>query len=146
VTIDDGLEAPPATRGPIGFHPDDGENRNFSGAIDPTGMTLEEVLPLLRRAVAECLDAQFAEAAVETATGGSKGGLLTKVDPHSLSPDRPLTSLGMDSMRGIQLQSILESRFTVQLPDELMFEPDATIKTLGNGTLRFKLYTIFSKL
>lgn len=34
-------------------------------------------------------------------------------------------------MRGIQLQALLEAMFTVQLPDELMFEPDATLRTLA---------------
>jgi acyl carrier protein len=55
------------------------------------------------------------------------------VDPRSLSEDKPLAALGMDSMRGVQLQAILEKSFTIQLPDELLFEPDATLRTIGNA-------------
>ena len=58
-----------------------------------------------------------------------------QVDPRSLSPDKPLVALGMDSMRGVQLQALLEKKFTVQLPDELLFEPDATLTTIGNALI-----------
>jgi len=80
-------------------------------AIDPTGVPLEQVISILREAVATCVGC----------------------DPASLRADLPLMALGMDSMRGIQLQGILEKRFTVQLPDELMFEPDATLMTIGSA-------------
>jgi acyl carrier protein len=52
------------------------------------------------------------------------------VSVNSLIVNKPLISLGLDSMQSIQLQSMLEENFTILLPDELLFEPDATIQTL----------------
>lgn len=79
-------------------------------AVDPTGQPLEFVLGILKRAVATCVEQDNAE------------GIATDV---------PLMHLGMDSLRGVQLQALLERKFTVPLPEELMFEPDATLRTIG---------------
>jgi acyl carrier protein len=114
-------------------------------AIDPTGLPMCDVLLTLQQAVAECIDAGSDETADSdpqdnTENGSAAGtgagaGVRARQDPSILSPDVPLTSLGMDSMRGIQLQVLLESRFTVQLPDELMFEQDATLRTIAHGKI-----------
>ena len=118
-------------------------------AIDPTGLPMCDVLLTLQQAVAECIDAGSDEtadsdpqdntengsAAGTGAGAGAGAGVRARQDPSILSPDVPLTSLGMDSMRGIQLQVLLESRFTVQLPDELMFEQDATLRTIAHGKI-----------
>lgn len=101
------------------------------GPLDPTGLPLEEILLSLQQAVAECLDAEAAENSLMDDSRGT--GATGKQDPSLLSLDKSLVALGMDSMRGIQLQAVLEARFTVQLPDELMFEPDCTLRTIGNG-------------
>ena len=125
---DDGLEVATATK----VAADGGGSTHTStnaGAVDPTGMAAEELLPALQQAVAECLEAQAAEAEIDA--GGAKRASVKKIDPLRLSPDASLVALGMDSMRGIQLQALLEALFTVQLPDELMFEPDATLRTLA---------------
>ena len=95
-------------------------------AINPTGLPMNDILSILQQAVAECIDAD------RTGTGtGIRAGLLS--DPSQLPANVPLLSLGMDSMRSIQLQALLECRFTVRLPDELMFEPDATLSTIAHG-------------
>ena len=114
-------------------------------AIDPTGLPMCDVLLTLQQAVAECIDADSGETAHSytqdnmksgpAAGAGGGAGVSARQDPSMLSPDVPLISLGMDSMRGIQLQALLESRFTVQLPDELMFEPDATLRTIAHGKI-----------
>ena len=54
----------------------------------------------------------------------------------------PLSSLVslFISMRGIQLQALLESKFSVALPDELMFEQDATLRTLATGEENLRLF------
>ena len=133
--VDDGLEA---TTAAVPRFDSDHQDSSSSGdgqtaavvvAIDPTGLSIQEVLPQLQRAVAECLEAQAAEAQIDA--GGSHRAAVVTVAPSSLSPDASLVALGMDSMRGIQLQALLEAMFTVQLPDELMFEPDATLRTLA---------------
>ena len=166
---DDGLEAATAAvprSTTIDYdhdHQDGSSSSGVSEAIDPTGLSVNEVLPQLQRAVAECLEAQAAEAQIDA--GGSHRAQVVAVEASGLSPDGkqttshpfnpfppPLThplihphtlltcalnntvslvALGMDSMRGIQLQALLEAMFTVQLPDELMFEPDATLRTLA---------------
>jgi acyl carrier protein len=59
--------------------------------------------------------------------------ILVNKPYQSLPTDVPLMRLGMDSMRGIELQSLIEKRFSVQLPEALMFEPDATIFTLAHA-------------
>lgn len=38
-------------------------------------------------------------------------------------------------MKGVELQAILESKFTIPIPDELMFEPDATLETIANSLI-----------
>ena len=126
---DDGLEAAVTRSTTIDDNQDNNNNNGDGGAIDPTGMSVSEVLPQLQRAVAECLEAQAAEAQIDA--GGTHRAAVVAVDSSSLSPDVSLVALGMDSMRGIQLQALLEAMFTVQLPDELMFEPDATLRTLA---------------
>ena len=131
---DDGLEvaattATHKTSGISASSSSSGDSNSNAGAIDPTGMAAEELLPALQQAVAECLEAQAAEAEIDA--GGAQRAPVKKIDPRRLSPDASLVALGMDSMRGIQLQALLEALFTVQLPDELMFEPDATLRTLA---------------
>lgn len=83
-------------------------------AIDPTGQPLEYVLKTLQKAVAICTE---------------------QSDSDGIDTDVPLMNLGMDSLRGVQLQSILERKFTVPLPEELMFEADATLRTIGNALI-----------
>jgi acyl carrier protein len=77
--------------------------------MDPTGQPLFKVLHRLTHAVGQCLHK----------------------DPAQISISAPLVSLGMDSMQSIALQSILDASFTLSLPDELMFETDATLSTLA---------------
>jgi len=105
----DGIEASAAAmEGPGG-----GVIERDEDAIDPTGQPLEFVLEALKKAVSVCTE-----------------------QPHAfegIAVDVPLMNLGMDSLRGVQLQCILERKFTVPLPDELMFEPDATLRTIGNA-------------
>ena len=81
-------------------------------AVDPTGQPLDFVLGILKRAVATCVEQD---------------------NPEGIATDVPLMHLGMDSLRGVQLQALLERKFTVPLPEELMFEPDATLKTIGTS-------------
>lgn len=78
--------------------------------MDPTGRPKEEVLAILFQVIATCTGRQLSE----------------------IVPDVPLVALGMDSMRGIELQSELERKFTVMLPDELLFESDVTLQTICN--------------
>jgi acyl carrier protein len=80
-------------------------------AIDPTGLPVEQILVDVQKAVS----------------------ILVNKPYQSLPTDVPLMRLGMDSMRGIELQSLIEKRFSVQLPEALMFEPDATIFTLAHA-------------
>ena len=103
----DGIEASAAPSQGLG-----GPVEHDDDAIDPTGQPLEEVLAALKRAVAICTEQSNSDA---------------------IATDVPLMNLGMDSLRGVQLQSILERKFTVPLPEELMFEPDATLRTIGNA-------------
>ena len=91
-------------------------------AVDPTGLPMNDILFILQQAVSECIDADRT---------GIRTGM--RADPSKLPADVPLLSLGMDSMRSIQLQTLLESRFTIHLSDELMFEPDATLSTIAHG-------------
>ncbi len=84
-----------------------------SEKIDPTGMPLSFILEQLRQVVASC-----------------SGSDISSVDVKI-----PLSRLGLDSMQGIQLQTQLESKFTVLLPDELLFDPDATLTTIGNSLI-----------
>lgn len=86
-------------------------NEDGTTLIDPTGQPVKEVLAILTNAVGKCLGR----------------------DPSTISTTAPLASLGMDSMQSIQLQSILDSSFSVGLPDELMFEIDATLVTLAES-------------
>lgn len=78
--------------------------------MDPTGRPKEEVLAILYQVVADCTGRHVSE----------------------IVADVPLASLGMDSMRGIELQSGLERKFTIMLPDELLFESDVTLQTICN--------------
>jgi len=83
---------------------------DIDSPMDPTGRPKEEVLAVLYQVVAACTGRHVSE----------------------IIPDVPLVSLGMDSMRGIELQSGLERKFTVMLPDELLFESDVTLQTICN--------------
>ena len=85
----------------------------FAGPIDPTGLPLEDILLSLQQAVAECLDSEAAECShIDDSSSMSDSQLLnrSKQDPSLLSLDKSLIALGMDSMRGIQLQAVLEAR------------------------------------
>ena len=85
----------------------------FAGPIDPTGLPLEDILLSLQQAVAECLDSEAAECShTDDSSSMSDSQLLnrSKQDPSLLSLDKSLIALGMDSMRGIQLQAVLEAR------------------------------------
>ena len=140
--VDDGLEGfipAPMTQYIPGNGEDVGVGVPGIPAIDPTGLPLEEIILSLQQAVAECLDAEDAENTLTDDHDDGRGVSVgrSRRDPSLLSMDKSLVALGMDSMRGIQLQAVLESRFTVQLPDELMFEPDATLRTIGNGKAEY---------
>ena len=87
----------------------------LAGPIDPSGLPLEDILLSLQQAVAECLDSEAAECShADDSSSMSDSRLLhrSKQDPSLLSLDKSLIALGMDSMRGIQLQAVLEARFT----------------------------------
>ena len=87
----------------------------LAGPIDPSGLPLEDILLSLQQAVAECLDSEAAECShADDSSSMSDSRLLhrSKQDPSLLSLDKSLIALGMDSMRGIQLQAVLEARFS----------------------------------
>ena len=44
-----------------------------------------------------------------------------------MNPEAPLLALGLDSMQGMQLHSLLEERFAFPIPESIMFEPDTTL-------------------
>lgn len=57
----------------------------------------------------------------------SSSQLLTPIDPHA-----PLVSLGLDSMTLVQFKGVLENRFfCVDIPDEYLFTPLATLDELA---------------
>ncbi|CAB1114142.1 unnamed protein product [Ectocarpus sp. CCAP 1310/34] len=56
---------------------------------------------------------------------------ILKADASAIPMDAPLATLGLDSMEAMQLMSLLEERFSVTIPDEVMFEPDTTLMTLA---------------
>lgn len=102
---DDGLEATTVAV-PRSTTIDQDNSSSSSGgdddrAIDPTGLSVIEVLPQLQKAVAECLEAQAAEAQIDA--GGSKRASVVTVAPSSLSPDVSLVALGMDRYDSIYL-------------------------------------------
>jgi acyl-CoA synthetase (AMP-forming)/AMP-acid ligase II/acyl carrier protein len=77
--------------------------------IDPLGKTKEEIIAALQGIVGSCL----------------------KRDPSSIPINKPLASVGIDSMTGITIQTLLDQRFTVAIPEQLIFEMDATIETMA---------------
>jgi acyl carrier protein len=79
--------------------------------IDPTGMPVQFILDQLRQVVANC----------------------SGCDVKAIEVKIPMARLGLDSMQGIQLQTQLEAKFTVLLPDELLFDPDTTLTTIANS-------------
>eukprot|EP00904_Undaria_pinnatifida_P011866 jgi/Undpi1/780/HiC_scaffold_10.g04244.m1 len=56
---------------------------------------------------------------------------ILKADPSSIPTDAPLGALGLDSMEAMQLMALLEERFNVKLPDDVMMEADTTLTTLA---------------
>lgn len=93
-------------------------NEDGTVPIDPTGQPVGDVLAILTNAVSKTLGR----------------------DASSISTFEPLARLGMDSMQSIQLQSILDSSFSVGLPDELLFETDATLVTLAEALVSGGVY------
>eukprot|EP00904_Undaria_pinnatifida_P011854 jgi/Undpi1/779/HiC_scaffold_10.g04243.m1 len=57
--------------------------------------------------------------------------MILKADPSSIPTDAPLGALGLDSMEAMQLMALLEERFNVKLPDDVMMEADTTLTTLA---------------
>lgn len=53
----------------------------------------------------------------------------------SLSADTPIASLGLDSMKIFELQETISRKFTIQLADEIIFNPDATIRSLSEALI-----------
>eukprot|EP01042_Synura_sphagnicola_P025495 gene25495-32753_t len=43
--------------------------------------------------------------------------------------------MGLDSAQGIHLQALLDHRFTVPIPEALMFETDTTLTTIGHSLI-----------
>eukprot|EP00752_Nemacystus_decipiens_P001493 g1467.t1 len=56
---------------------------------------------------------------------------ILKADPTAIPTDAPLGALGLDSMEAMQLMALLEERFSVKLPDDVMLEADTTLTTLA---------------
>ncbi len=59
---------------------------------------------------------------------------VTGVDPSELESDRPLASLGLDSLMGMELKANLESKMGVEIPPESLFE-SPTIASLARVVL-----------
>eukprot|EP01035_Chromulina_nebulosa_P018287 gene18287-23967_t len=91
--------------------PTDTNDSSVDQPIDPEGKPINEIIDILKESVASCIN----------------------IPVSSVNPSLPLARQGMDSMLGVQLQSILESRFSVPIPEELMFEADCTLYTLANA-------------
>ncbi|CAM9681411.1 unnamed protein product, partial [Hapterophycus canaliculatus] len=58
-------------------------------------------------------------------------GRILKADVSAIPTDAPLGALGLDSMEAMQLMALLEDRFSVKMPDDVMLEPDTTLTTLA---------------
>eukprot|EP00903_Cladosiphon_okamuranus_P012305 g11537.t1 len=56
---------------------------------------------------------------------------ILKADATAIPTDAPLGTLGLDSMEAMQLMALLEERFSVKLPDDVMLETDTTLATLA---------------
>lgn len=87
--------------------------------IDPTGLPLSFVLQELQTIL----------------------GKVLKVDPASVQTRIPVAAMGMDSAQGILLQATLDERFSVPLPEELMFDTDTTLTTIATSMIRGGTYT-----
>eukprot|EP01036_Dinobryon_divergens_P035175 gene35175-45549_t len=74
------------------------------GKVDPTDLPTSQVIQILRCILCQCLGDGFKQSDV--------------------SVNEPLRCLGLDSAQSIEFQSLLEEKFTVLLPDELLFEQD----------------------
>lgn len=81
--------------------------------IDPTRITIEEILKLLQDAIINSLS-DYKESKT-----------------NSISTKVSLQSLGLDSIQSIQLQGFLENTFSVQIPDEVLYDSDTTLTTLA---------------
>eukprot|EP00602_Paraphysomonas_sp_CaronLab_P005346 CAMPEP_0185017988 /NCGR_PEP_ID=MMETSP1103-20130426/833_1 /TAXON_ID=36769 /ORGANISM="Paraphysomonas bandaiensis, Strain Caron Lab Isolate" /LENGTH=1086 /DNA_ID=CAMNT_0027547625 /DNA_START=99 /DNA_END=3356 /DNA_ORIENTATION=- len=98
----------------------------YEDAVDPEGMTEEEVRDIVIKSVSNLLDlGSFSE----------------------LSPDKPLASFGIDSMKMLELQEMLCRKFTTQLSDDVLFDKDATLRSIARalsmgGQLPFRPYMI----
>ena len=56
---------------------------------------------------------------------------ITKSGASDIRIDLPLSALGLDSMQGMQLHSVIEARFSCAIPEAIMFEPDTTLITIA---------------
>lgn len=81
--------------------------------LDPTGLPLPFVLDELRKILAQCI----------------------KRSPETIQVDYPVAAMGLDSAQGIHLQALLDHRFTVPIPEALMFETDTTLTTIGHSLI-----------
>jgi acyl carrier protein len=62
------------------------------------------------------------------------GAFSLQEDASSILVDAPLARLGLDSLQGMQLHSLLEERFAVAVPEFVMFDKETTL-TVGSRTL-----------
>lgn len=56
---------------------------------------------------------------------------IIKSAASEIRADLPLNALGLDSMQGMQLHSIIEDRFSCTIPEVIMFEPDTSLTTIA---------------
>jgi acyl carrier protein len=77
--------------------------------LDPTEMDQHEVIEILKTLSAKTLNMPL----------------------DDVKFDVPLANLAMDSIRGALLLSKLEKTFSVQIPMDLVFEPDTSLKTIA---------------
>jgi hypothetical protein len=54
--------------------------------------------------------------------------LWLQCPPEDISVCAPLLSLGLDSMQGLELHSVLERKFGVALPEAVMFDANTDLK------------------
>jgi acyl-CoA synthetase (AMP-forming)/AMP-acid ligase II/1-acyl-sn-glycerol-3-phosphate acyltransferase len=86
--------------------------------LDPTGLPLSFVLNELRNLLAKCIQSS----------------------PDTVKVDIPVAAMGLDSAQGIHLQALLDERFTVSIPEQLMFEMETTLKTIATSLVQGGVY------
>lgn len=79
--------------------------------IDPTGLPISFLIEDLKVIIAKCLE----------------------VSSDTVRTDVPISMLGIHSAQGILLQAYLDNRYSIALPDAMLFEIDATITSLAKS-------------